>query len=66
MDLYDSINNSINQISPTSGRTHELVGWLAQPIEKWPYFSNDELLNGDIEITERIIKKISGYDYYYA
>ena len=66
MDLYDSINNSINQISPTSGRTHELVGWLAQPIEKWPYFSNDELLNGDIEITERILKKISGYDYYYV
>jgi hypothetical protein len=66
MDLYDSINNSINQISPTSGRTHELVCWLAQPIEKWPYFSNDEILNGNIEITERILKKISGYDYYYV
>ena len=66
MDLYDSINNSINQISPTSGRTHELVGWLAQPIEKWPYFSNEELLNGDIEITERILKRISGYDYRYV
>ncbi|MBK64874.1 MAG: hypothetical protein CMB47_05065 [Euryarchaeota archaeon] len=66
MDLYDSINNSINQISPTSGRTHELVGWLAQPIEKWPYFSSDELLKGNIEITKRILKKVSGYDYYYV
>lgn len=63
MDLYDSINNAINEVSPTPGRTHELVGWLAQPMERWPYFSTSELLNGDIEVTERIIKKISGYNY---
>ena len=63
MCIRDRINNAINEVSPTPGRTHELVGWLAQPIEKWPYFSTNELLNGDIEVTERIIKKISGYDY---
>jgi hypothetical protein len=62
MDLYDSMNNAIRQLSPISGRTHELVGWLAQPVEKWPYFSTNESLNGDIEVTERIMKRISGYD----
>jgi hypothetical protein len=35
---------------------------LAQPVEKWPYFSTNESLNGDIEVTERIMKRISGYD----
>ena len=63
MDLYDSINSAINDSSPQPGRTHELVGWLAQPVEKWPYFATSEILNGDIEVTERIMKKLSGYDY---
>ena len=44
------------------GRTHDLIGWLAQPIEKWPYFSISEMLNGDKEVGERIIKKLSGYN----
>ncbi len=62
LDLYDSINNSINNNPPMPGRTHDLIGWLAQPIEKWPYFSISEMLNGDKEVGERIIKKLSGYN----
>ena len=56
------INNAINNNPPMPGRTHDLIGWLAQPIEKWPYFSISEMLNGDKEVGERIIKKLSGYN----
>ena len=62
LDLYDSINNAINNNPPMPGKTHDLIGWLAQPIEKWPYFSIGEMLNGDKEVGERIIKKLSGYN----
>ena len=62
LDLYNSINNAINNAPPLPGKTHDLIGWLAQPVEKWPYFSIDEILDGKKEVGERIIKKLSGYN----
>ena len=38
-----------------------MVGWLAQPIEKWPPISNEVAMQGDSHIAERIILRNSGY-----
>ena len=38
-----------------------MVGWLAQPIEKWPPISNEVAMHGDSQIAERIILRTSGY-----
>jgi len=62
LDLYDSLESSIDNVIPSSGRKHELVGWLAQPVEKWPNFAIEDMMKGDKEITERLILNLSGYD----
>jgi len=60
-DLLDSLDYVIEGRSPKSGRTHPLVGWLAQPLQKWPEFSAHECLTGDVHVAERILLKESGY-----
>ena len=46
---------------PSSGKAHKLSGWLAQPIEKWPSFTNEMILDGDSSISERLILRRSGF-----
>ncbi len=46
---------------PSSGKAHNLSGWLAQPIEKWPSFTSEMVLDGDGSISERLILRRSGF-----
>ena len=61
LDLMESLDTVLEGRSPTTGRTHPMVGWLAQPIEKWPPISNEVAMQGDTYISERIILRTSGY-----
>ena len=61
LDLLDSLDSAFDGRSPKKGRTHPLVGWLAQPLEKWPEFTTNECISGDANVAERIILKESGY-----
>jgi hypothetical protein len=61
LDLLDSLDSAFDGRSPRKGRTHPLVGWLAQPLEKWPEFTTNECISGDANVAERIILKESGY-----
>ena len=61
LDLMESLDTVLEGGSPSTGRTHPMVGWLAQPIEKWPPISNEVAMQGDSHIAERIILKASGY-----
>ena len=61
LDLLDALDYVIDGRSPNVGRTHPLVGWLAQPLRKWPEFSTNECLSGDVHIAERVLLKESGY-----
>ena len=62
IDFYEALNCSINNIIPKRGRSHELVGWLAQPIGRWPNFSKNEIANGNSEIMNRLIIRSSGFN----
>ena len=61
LDLLESLDTVLEGGSPSTGRTHPMVGWLAQPIEKWPPISNEVAMQGDSHISERIILRNSGY-----
>jgi len=61
LDLMESLDTVLEGRSPTTGRTHPMVGWLAQPIEKWPPISNEVAMQGDSHIYERIILRSSGF-----
>ena len=61
LDLLESLDTVLEGGSPSTGRTHPMVGWLAQPIEKWPPIGNEVAMQGDPHISERIILRTSGY-----
>ena len=61
LDLMESLDMVLEGGSPSTGRTHPMVGWLAQPIEKWPPISNEMAIQGDSHTAERIILRRSGY-----
>ena len=58
MEALDAINEGR---APSPGRTHRFSGWLAQPIDKWPLFTADSVLDGDPHISERLLLRASGY-----
>ena len=47
--------------TPPVGRSHKLSGWLAQPDEKWPDFTMTMMMEGDANISERLILRKSGF-----
>ena len=61
LDLMDSLNSAKEGIPPLSGRTHDLVGWLAQPKERWPNFTRKMVMAGDEPISERLASGRSGF-----
>ncbi len=61
IDLYQSLQAIKNSSTPSSGHTHPLVGWLAQPIDKWPSFTMEKVMEGDHSVSERLILKKSGF-----
>jgi len=61
LDLLDSLESVFDSRSPKSGRTHPLIGWLAQPLDKWPDFNTLECMSGDAHVAERILLRESGF-----
>ncbi len=61
LDLLDSLDRATSGGSPTTGRTHPLVGWLAQPVENWPPLSAEMAMSGDPHVSERLILRRSGW-----
>ena len=54
-DLIMSLRNATMGLPPYIGRTHPLVGWLAQPLHKWPEIAHTDLTGGDPLITARLL-----------
>jgi hypothetical protein len=61
LDLLDAIESVIDNRSPIPGRTHPLVGWLAQPLDRWPDISPESALTGDSSVGERLLAKKTGF-----
>ena len=60
-DLFDALDSARKSQRPPSGRTHPLVGWLAQPIDKWPKFNPEQAMVGDATTAVRLLSMISGH-----
>jgi len=61
LDLLDAVECSIRKTPPLTGRIHHLSGWLAQPVEKWPNFSPQEIFLGDSIVGERLLLRKTGF-----
>ena len=60
-DLLEALESVKAGRTPSIGRSHKLSGWLAQPDEKWPDFTMTMMMGGDINISERLILRKSGF-----
>jgi hypothetical protein len=60
-DLFEALRQAATGDPPVPGRSHPLVGWLAQPEESWPQFSVEEISAGDAQVGARIAARISGF-----
>ena len=60
-DLLSALESIREGSNPSAGRSHKLSGWLAQPIEKWPNFTLEMIIEGDIGVSESLILRKSGF-----
>ena len=61
IDLLESLDAINENRPPRIGKTHPLVGWLGQPIYKWPNFTINSIIRGDKNVVERLLLKSSGF-----
>jgi hypothetical protein len=61
VDLLESLDAINENRPPKIGKTHPLVGWLGQPLEKWPNFATSSIMQGDNNVAERLLLKSSGF-----
>ena len=60
-DLSDALRASRDLATPTFGRTHPMVGWLAIPIHRWPPTEVIQTAVGDSRIAARLSTLSSGW-----
>ncbi len=60
-DLSEALVSVSEGRTPPAGRSHKLSGWLAQPLERWPTFTIDMVMDGDKFVSERLILGKSGF-----
>ena len=60
-DLLSALESIREGSNPSAGRSHKLSGWLAQPLEKWPNFTLEMIIEGDIGVSESLILRKSGF-----
>ncbi|MEC7100460.1 MAG: hypothetical protein VXW80_01270, partial [Candidatus Thermoplasmatota archaeon] len=60
-DLLEALDALNENRPPKMGNTHSLVGWLAQPAERWPEFSVKEISEGDTYVMESLLLKRTGF-----
>jgi hypothetical protein len=61
LDIINAIESVRAERTPLVGRAHKFSGWLAQPEEKWPNFTMKMMMDGDFNISERLIRGKSGF-----
>jgi len=63
-ELFD-LQNALFAVSknqlPHTGNTHPLIGWLLQPLDKWPEFNASETTLGCPEVSIRVAARKSGF-----
>ena len=60
-DLANALTDANSKTAPSSGRTHQHVGWLARAEGTWPDFSADEVAAGEAHIADRLSRRLSGH-----
>lgn len=60
-DLGDALRAGRDFTTPTFGRTHPMVGWLAIPTHRWPSTEIIQKTVGDARIAARLAKMSSGW-----
>jgi hypothetical protein len=60
-DLLSALESIREGSNPSIGLSHKLSGWLAQPVEKWPNFTLETIMHGDISVSESLILRKSGF-----
>ena len=60
-DLLSALESIREGSNPSIGFSHKLSGWLAQPVEKWPNFNLETIMHGDINISESLLLRKSGF-----
>ena len=60
-DLLSALESIREGSNPSVGLSHQLSGWLAQPLEKWPNFTLEMIMDGDIDVSESLILRKSGF-----
>ena len=60
-DLLSALESVREGSNPSVGLSHKLSGWLAQPLEKWPNFTLEMIMDGDKDVSESLILRKSGF-----
>ncbi len=61
LDLLDSLDAARRSTTPSPGRTHHLIGWLAQPVDLWPRFEPADAMAGDPIASTRLLSRLTGH-----
>ena len=56
-----ALEKASSESHPLAGKSHKMVGWLAQPVDKWPDMAHAEIMQGNPLITARLLMGRSKY-----
>lgn len=60
-DLLMALEKASSESPPVDGKSHKMVGWLAQPLDKWPDMAHIETMQGNSMVTARLLMGRSRY-----
>ena len=60
-DLLMALEKDSSESPPVDGKSHKMVGWLAQPLDKWPDMAHIETMQGNSMVTARLLMGRSRY-----
>ncbi len=60
-DLHNAMLAVSKDNAPQAGLIHPFIGWLLQPIERWPEFTASEITVGAAEVSVRLAARKSGF-----
>ncbi|MAV95189.1 MAG: hypothetical protein CMA31_05835 [Euryarchaeota archaeon] len=60
-DLLMALEKASSGSPPVDGKSHKMVGWLAQPFDKWPDMAHIETMQGNSMVMARLLIGRSRY-----
>ncbi len=60
-DLLMALEKASLESPPVDGKSHKMIGWLAQPFDKWPDMAHIEAMQGNPLVTARLLMGRSRY-----